>query len=71
MGKFMGDLTIKGKTKAVVLDSTIKNNGNVLEILANTKVKRSDFNVVWESNLRDSLVSDELEVKLTLVATPK
>ncbi|MDE6957933.1 polyisoprenoid-binding protein [Helicobacter apodemus] len=70
-GKIYGDLTIKGKTKAVVLDSTIKNNGNILEILANTKVKRSDFNVVWESNLRDSLVSDELEVKLTLVATPK
>lgn len=70
-GKIYGDLTIKGKTEAVVLDSTIKNNGNILEILANTKVKRSDFDVVWESNLRDSLVSDELEIKLTLIASPK
>ncbi|MDE5603623.1 MAG: YceI family protein [Helicobacter sp.] len=70
-GKIYGDLTIKGKTKAVILDSTIKNNGNILEILANTKVKRSDFDVVWESNLKDSLVSDELEIKLTLISTPK
>ncbi|WP_104721271.1 YceI family protein [Helicobacter mesocricetorum] len=70
-GKIYGDLTIKGVTKAITLDSTMKNKGNVLEVLANTKVKRSDFNVVWESNLKDSLVSDELEIKLTLTAMSK
>lgn len=67
-GKMYGKLTIKDTTKEVILDSQSKLNGKTLEINANTTIKRSDFGVVWESSLKDSLVGDEVKLILTLVA---
>lgn len=67
-GKIYGNLTIKEITKEVVLDSQSKISGTMLEINANTTIKRSDFGVVWESNLKDSLVGDEVKLILMLVA---
>lgn len=67
-GKIYGNLTIKETTKEVVLNSTQSTNGNTLEIKADTIIKRSDFGVVWESSLKDSLVGDEVKLKLTLIA---
>ncbi|MDE5592296.1 MAG: YceI family protein [Helicobacter sp.] len=69
--KIFGDLMIKGITKPVAFDSVIKSRGNALEITATTKIKRSDFGVVWESSLKDSLVNDDLQIKLTIIANPK
>lgn len=70
-GKITGDLTIKGTTKSITLNGTPKNEGGKLKISAKGQIKRSDFGVVWESSLKDSMVSDEVEIILDLVASPK
>ena len=70
-GKIYGDLTIKGTTKPIMLESTETLNGETLQIQANATIKRSDFGVVWESNLKDSLVGDEVKILLTLIANPQ
>lgn len=70
-GKIHGDLTIKGITKHIVLQSTETLNGTTLQIKANATIRRSDFDVVWESNLKDSLVGDEVKILLTLTANPQ
>lgn len=70
-GKIYGDLTIKDKTKNIVLDAKESTKGSNLVIEATAQVKRSDFGVVWESSLKDSMVSDDLTIQLNLVATPK
>lgn len=67
-GKIYGNLTIKDKTKEVVFSGTPKLEGKILKINATTKIKRSDFGVVWESSLKDSLVGDEVEILLSLSA---
>lgn len=68
-GKISGNLTIKGTTKPVSLDAKIQENNGVLSIQAKTTVKRSDFGLVWESSLKDSMVSDEVQIILNLQAT--
>lgn len=70
-GKMNGDLSIKGVSKPVVFDASIQENGNDLTIVATGTIKRSDFGVVWESNLQDSMVGDELTIKLNLLAKSK
>ena len=67
-GKISGNLTIKGVTKPVSFDAKKEFDGKMLKINAQTQIKRSDFGVVWESNLKDSLVSDELTIKLNITA---
>lgn len=67
-GKIYGDLTIKGTTKSVAFKAQNSFDGKVLNIKAETQVKRSDFGVVWESSLKDSLLDDELVIKLNLNA---
>ena len=67
-GKIYGDLTIKGITKSVAFKAQNNFDGKVLNIKAETQVKRSDFGVVWESSLKDSLLDDELVIKLNLNA---
>ncbi len=71
VGKIHGNLTIKGITKPVVFESKETLNGNTLEINAKATIKRSDFGVVWESSLKDSLVGDEVEILLNLKANAK
>ncbi|MCH5322053.1 MAG: YceI family protein [Helicobacter sp.] len=66
--KIYGDLTIRDKTKSITLDAKQIYNNGVLQIEATSKIKRSDFDVVWESNLQDSLVGDDLTIKLNLIA---
>lgn len=70
-GKIYGDLTIKNTTKPIVLQSTETLNGATLQIQASATIKRSDFGVVWESNLKNSLVGDEVKILLTLTANPQ
>lgn len=70
-GKMNGDLSIKGVSKPVVFDASIQENGKDLTIIATGTIKRSDFGVVWESNLQDSMVGDELTIKLNLLAKSK
>lgn len=70
-GKMSGELSIKGVTKPVVFDTSITENGADLTLVASAVIKRSDFGVVWESNLQDSMVGDELTIKLNLLAKAK
>ncbi|MDD6055556.1 MAG: YceI family protein [Helicobacteraceae bacterium] len=70
-GKITGDLTIKGVTKSIILDSKEALDGGILSIDAMAPIKRSDFGVVWEKSLQDSLVSDELTIHLHLKASAK
>ena len=70
-GKISGDLTIKGITKPIIFESTETLKDKTLQIQATATIKRSDFGVVWESNLKDSLVGDEVTILLTLIANPQ
>jgi polyisoprenoid-binding protein YceI len=74
-GKLMGDLTIHGVTKEVVLDvegpaPEVKDPwGNIKSgVSAATKIKRSDFGLVWNAPLEAGgvLVGDEVHISLEL-----
>lgn len=66
-GKIHGDLTIKDVTKHIVLDAEEKLNGGMLEISANTTIKRSDFGLEW-GVFRNVLVGDDVVINLNLKA---
>lgn len=68
-GKVTGDLTIKGKTNSetiefsdlVVTDSEVKVTGKLV-------IDRQKYGVAWKHYLKDTVLSDELPLTITLVA---
>lgn len=70
-GKIYGDLTIKGVTKPIVLTSTETLNGQLLDIRAQSIIKRSEFGLEWRNVFKDNIVSDDVEITLDLKASAK
>ncbi|MDX2263812.1 MAG: YceI family protein [Hyphomicrobiales bacterium] len=73
-GKIMGDLTIKGVTKPVVLDATLNFKGEhpfskkpAVGVSAKTTVKRSDFNM----GAYAPAISDAIEISIETEMTKK
>ena len=76
--KVIGDLTIKGITREVVLDAVFhgaaKNpwGQRTASFTAETRLNRKDFNLTWNAALETGgwLVGDEVTVDLSIEATP-
>jgi polyisoprenoid-binding protein YceI len=76
--KVIGDLTIKGVTREVVLDTVFhgaaKNpwGQRTASFTAETKVNRKDFNLTWNAALETGgwLVGDEVTIDLSIEASP-
>lgn len=73
-----GDLTLNGVTKPVVLETEYNGKGvspmgpEVYSFSAETKVKRSDFNMNWNAAIEAGgvLVSDEVKIEIEIEANP-
>jgi polyisoprenoid-binding protein YceI len=71
-----GDLTIRGVTRAVVLDTHLKGRGRTLDSMevaaftAQTEIRRQDFGVQWNQSLESGgvLVGDSVTILLEVQA---
>lgn len=71
-----GDLTIRGTTKRVVLDTTFEGAGNDawggyrVGYEASTKINRKDFGLNWNQTLESGgvVVGDEIKIELNVQA---
>lgn len=76
--KVVGDLTIKGVTREVVLDAVFHGQARnpwgqqVASFSANTRLNRKDFNLTWNAALETGgwMVGDEVTVDLSVEASP-
>jgi polyisoprenoid-binding protein YceI len=73
-GKITGDLTIKGKTKAIEFNAAMQDVDNGKRFYANITVDRTDFDVKYGSgnffdNLGDKTIYDEFKIKLNMLVT--
>jgi polyisoprenoid-binding protein YceI len=74
--RIVGDLTIRDKTREVVLDATDEGRGrdpwggDRLAFSATTKIDRGDFGLTWNQALETGgvLVSDEIRITLDVQA---
>ena len=67
--KLTGDLTIKGKTKEVTADVTSLNVTDAgLSAKATLVFDRQDFGVSWVHYMKDMVLSDDIEVNLSIEA---
>ncbi|MEN0005786.1 MAG: YceI family protein [Bacteroidota bacterium] len=71
--KVVGDLTIKGITKEVKFNTSVKEEEGAMVATAAIQVDRSDFNVRYGSgsffeNLGDKTIYDEFDLTVTLVS---
>lgn len=77
--KMTGDLTLHGVTKPVVLD--VEGSGPPIQVMGNTragasattKIKRSDFGLIWNKALETGgvLVGDEVAISIDVEAVKK
>ncbi|HWK29628.1 MAG TPA: YceI family protein [Solirubrobacter sp.] len=70
--RLIGDLTIHGVTRRVVLSAEIEPLGDALHVHARGTLRRSDFGLEWDA-LRQAgrlLVADEVKVVADVVFTP-
>jgi polyisoprenoid-binding protein YceI len=60
----IGDLTIKGITKEIVITFTVQRNGNKHTILGNVTIQRNDFHVGSSTTL---IMADTIQVRIVAV----
>lgn len=66
--KVTGDLTIRGITKTIDFDATLKENGNgQTEATADIKVQRTDFQVMYGWKVENAMLSGEFRMEVKLV----
>ncbi len=68
MLKTTGDLTIRGITKSIQFDTKLTENGNQVEAIADLKVVRTDFNVMYGWKVENVVLSGEFRMEIKLVA---
>ena len=66
--KATGDLTIRGITKTIDFEATLKENGNQIEATADLKIVRTDFNVMYGWKIENAMLSGEFRLEVKLVA---
>lgn len=65
-----GDLTIRDVTKEVTFNASVKeNSNNSLEALADIRVKRTDYKVMYGWKVENAILSDEFRLEIKLVAS--
>lgn len=63
------DLTIKGITKEITFDTEVKSlNSNQISAIADIKVRRTDFNVMYGWSLSNAILDDHFRLQVSLVA---
>lgn len=63
------DLTIKGITKEIKFDTEISSiNAGQLEAVADLKIKRTDFNVMYGWSVENAVLDGEFRLQVKLVA---
>ncbi len=63
------DLTIRGITKTIEFDATLKDqDANTIEATADLKIKRTDFQVMYGWKIENAMLSDEFRMEVKLVA---
>ena len=74
--RVIGDLTIRGVTKEVVLDATFEGQGHAMgsdrvSFSATTKVDRREFGLLWNQMLEAGgvLVSNDVRIMISVQAT--
>jgi polyisoprenoid-binding protein YceI len=70
-GKIKGKLTMRGKTKDVILNVENKGTKKAPRFVATTKINRNDFGISWNktfslADLSKNVLADEVDVKLDI-----
>lgn len=69
-GKTTGDLTIRGITKSITFDTTIKENSDSKVVLgASIMVPRTDFEVMYGWKVENAILSGEFKLDVEITAT--
>ncbi len=66
--KTTADLTIRGITKPVEFETKVTEKGDVIEAVADIKVKRNEFNVLYGWTLENAMISGEFLLSAKIVA---
>jgi polyisoprenoid-binding protein YceI len=66
--KATGDLTIRGITKTIDFDVTLKEKGKEIEAIADLKIVRTDFKVMYGWNVENAMLSGEFRMEIKLLA---
>lgn len=68
--KVTGDLTIRGITKTIEFDATLKEVGtNRVEAIADLKIQRTDFQVMYGWKIENAMLSGEFRMEIKLVGS--
>jgi polyisoprenoid-binding protein YceI len=66
--KATGDLTIRGITKPIEFETKLTEKGDAVEAVADIKVKRNEFNVLYGWTLENAMISGEFLLQAKIVA---
>lgn len=66
--KTTADLTIRGITKPIEFETKLTEKGDVIEAVADIKVKRNEFNVLYGWTLENAMISGEFLLSAKIVA---
>jgi polyisoprenoid-binding protein YceI len=69
-GKIMGDMTIRGITNSETIeDVTMETMDGKVKATGKMTLDRQKYNVAWENSAEDKVLSDDLDLEFTVVAT--
>lgn len=69
-GKIMGDMTIRGVTHAETIENVnMENMDGTVKATGSMTLDRQKYNVAWENSAEDKVLSDDLDLEFTIVAT--
>lgn len=66
--KTTGDLTIRGITKTIEFETVLTENGGQIVAIADLKIMRTDFNVMYGWKVENAMLSGEFRMEVKLVA---
>jgi polyisoprenoid-binding protein YceI len=66
--KTFGNLTIRGITKPIEFETNLSEGGNKIEAVADLKIARNDFNVMYGWKIENAMISGEFRMEVKLVA---
>lgn len=67
--KTSGNLTIRGITKPIEFETKLTESGKNIEAIADLKIARNDFNVMYGWKIENAMISGEFRMEVKLVAT--
>ena len=69
-GKIMGDMTIRGVTNPETIENvTMETMDGKVKATGSMTVDRQKYNVAWSNPAEDKVLSDDLELEFTIVAS--